>query len=223
MQEEIIYLKSISQLHTSLGFEKPKHPLISVIDAAKFQTPKEVVGKKVVSDLYWIALKDKSCGFDYGRNHYDFDEGVLIFTAPKQVLSSTEVVEEGETQGWMLFFHPDLIRKSHLSQHIDDYSFFGYENYEALHLSEEEEAILTDCVDKIKNEYEQRIDNHSQRVIISSLELMLNYCSRFYERQFNTRTNQNKDIVSQFEKLLKSYFDSKGSRTGRYALYSIFC
>ncbi len=208
MSEKIIQVKSISQLHNMLGFEKPKHPLISIIDASKFTTPKEVIGAKIVSDLYWIALKDKSCGFQYGRNHYDFDEGVLIFTAPRQVISSTEEVNEGDSRGWMLFFHPDLIRQSHLGQHMDEYSFFAYDNYEALHLSEDEEKILTDAVQSIKREYEQRIDNHSQRVIVSSLELMLNYCLRFYERQFNTRSSQNKDLVSQFERLLKAYFSA---------------
>jgi AraC-like DNA-binding protein len=208
MADSIIQVTSISQLHQMLGFEKPKHPLVSVIDASKFKTPKEVVGHKIVSDLYWVALKDKSCGFQYGRNHYDFDEGVLIFTAPKQVMSSTEEVNEGDSRGWMLFFHPDLIRQSHLGQHIDQYSFFDYDNHEALHLSDEEEKTLTSSVEAIKKEYEQRIDNHSQRVIVSSLELMLNYCLRFYERQFNTRSSQNKDIVTTFERLLKNYFSS---------------
>lgn len=209
MSEQIIEIKSISDLHAGLGFAKPKHPLISVIDASQVTISPEVVGARIISDLYYIALKDKSCGFEYGRNHYDFAEGVLMFTAPGQATKATKEMKPGETQGWMLYFHPDLIRQSHLGQQIDEYSFFGYDVHEALHLSEEEEKTLTDCIEKIRDEYEQRIDNHSQRVIVSNLELLLNYCLRFYERQFNTRSAQNKDVVSQFENLLKGYFESE--------------
>ena len=207
MTKSILEIKSIAQLHEGLDFDKPKHPLVSIIDASKVRTPPEMVGQKIVSDMYMIALKDKSCGLEYGRNLYDFDEGVLIFTAPGQSMTLTQAHEPGEVNGWMLYFHPDLIRNSHLGTGISEYSFFDYDLHEALHLSEDEERALEDCVRKIEEEYEQRIDNHSQRVIISSIELLLNYCLRFYERQFNTRSSNHKDVVSQFEKLLKSYFD----------------
>lgn len=205
----IYKVKSISQLHTLLGFAKPKHPLISLIDASKIQVTEEEVGSKVIHDFYMISLKDKSCGVEYGRNSFDFDEGVMVFSAPGQTYSPTKAIQKGDIEGWMLYFHPDLIRNTHLAEHIDDYSFFNYDVYEALHLSEEEEDTMNNCVTNIKSEYEQRIDNHSQRVIVSNLELLLNYCLRFYERQFNTRTSQNKDIVSQFEKELKTYFNKE--------------
>lgn len=204
--DEIIRIKSISQLHEALGFDKPKHPLISVIDISTYKTPKQAVGQKVITDLYWIALKDKSCGFEYGRNHYDFDEGVLMFTAPGQIITATEDSNPQGNTGWMLFFHPDLIRTTAFGQEIDNYSFFNYDVFEALHLSEEEENTLEDIVKKMEQEYSQRIDNHTQRVIVSSLELLLNYCLRFYERQFNTRASKHKDIVVQFEYNLKAYF-----------------
>ena len=205
--EEIKRIKSISELHSNLGFEKPKHPLITLIDASRFRVSKDQVGSKMIKDYYMIALKDNNCGIEYGRNAFDFEEGVMVFSAPGQVYTNTREVKEGEIQGWTLCFHPDLLRNTSLGSQIQDYSFFNYDVYEALHLSEEEEKTVHHCVKQIQSEYEQRIDNHTQRVIVSNIELLLNYCLRFYERQFNTRTNQSKDIVSQFEKELKGYFN----------------
>lgn len=199
-------VKTISQLHTILGFQKPKHPLISLIDASKIEISEESIGTKLVYDFYMISLKDKSCGVEYGRNSFDFDEGLMVFSAPGQIYTPTKAIKKGEIQGWMLYFHPDLIRNTNLGKQIDDYSFFNYDVVEALHLSEDEEMTMNDTIANIRNEYEQRIDNHSQRVIVSNLELLLNYCLRFYERQFNTRTNQNKDVITQFESELKEYF-----------------
>ncbi len=209
MSDKIVRVKPISQLHTTMGFAKPKHPLISLMDASKVVIPDEAVGSKVVLDFYMISMKDKNCGADYGRNSFDFDEGLMVFSAPGQVYSPQKVVEEGEIEGWMLYFHPDLIRNTHLGTQIDDYTFFNYEVYEALHLSEDEETKIKELVTNIQSEYEQRIDNHSQRVIVSNIELLLNYCLRFYERQFNTRTSQSRDIVSQFEIALKDYFKTE--------------
>lgn len=206
MSERTVHIKSISQLHEVMGWEKPKHPLISVVEAQRLVVAPENIGTKVLSDLYMISLKDKSCGVEYGRNHFDFEEGVLVFTAPKQLSSVTKEIKFGDIHGWMLYFHPDLIYGTHLVESMPDYSFFNYEVYEALHLSEEEEKRITDCIYSIKNEYQQRIDNHSQRVIVSNLELLLNYSLRFYERQFNTRKKQSFGVVSQFEKELHRYF-----------------
>lgn len=209
MSEHIVHIRSISQLHETIGYGKPKHPLISVIDVSDLAVTKEMLGVRMMADLYQISIKDKSCGMEYGRNHYDFDEGVLMFTAPRQVMVPTEEIQKGQNSGWMLVFHPDLIRNTHLGASIDDFSFFNYDVFEALHLSEDEEKILLDCFDKIKQEYSQRIDKHSQRVIVSNIELLLNYSLRFYERQFNTRTSKNKDIVSDFEKEIKQYFNKE--------------
>jgi AraC-like DNA-binding protein len=192
-----------------IGLPKPKHPLISLIDTSKIQITQHEVDLKVIYDFYMISQKDKSCGAVYGRNSFDFAEGVMVFSAPNQVYMPTRTIEIGDIKGWMLFFHPDLIRNTNLGNQMDDYAFFNYDVYEALHLSEDEEKTVNDCATKIQHEYEQRIDNHSQRVIVSNLELLLNYSLRFYERQFNTRTNQSKDAVSQFEKELKDYFASK--------------
>lgn len=209
MKESITVIKSISQLNELFGWNKPTHPLISVVDVSQWVIEKEMVGQRFTSELYSIALKDKDCGMMYGRNHYDFDEGVLIFTAPNQVISSEKEQAKDEIQGWMLFFHPDLIRSTNLGVNIDSHSFFSYDVHEALHLSAEEQSTITDCIKKIQEEIAQRIDNHSQRVITSTLELLLNYCSRYYERQFNTRSTNNKEIVNHVNAHLKNYY-SKG-------------
>lgn len=208
MKQEINHIKSISQLHQVFGFGKPTHPLISIIDVSKWEIPAQYVNVKYTSELYVIGLKDKSCGLQYGRNNYDFDEGVLFFTAPAQVQSVSKSQELDEIQGWMLFFHPDLIRNTSLGRGIEEYGFFSYDVHEALHLSDAEQTTITDCKKMIQNEISERIDNHSQTVIVSSLELLLNLSRRYYERQFNTRAAQNSDVVSQFHTLLNNYYKS---------------
>ena len=204
---EIIHIESISQMVKAGGYEKPKHPFVYIMDVTQFKTPKEILNKRISCGFYSIFLKDADCGIQYGRNKYDFDEGVLSFMAPGQVISSSsDAAENSSTYGWALFFHPDLIRKSNLGKHIQDYNFFSYEVHEALHLSEKEEGILNDCIEKLQFELDQNIDGHSQNLLISNLELLLNYCNRFYERQFHTRSNHHKDIVTNVEFLIKDYF-----------------
>ena len=205
-KEEIFRIESISQLHRGIGADPPQHPLISVIDVLEMHAPEEMKGKKFTSDLYMIAMKDGSCGMRYGRNYYDFEEGVLTFTAPNQVMMA-----EGPSNvksGWMLFFHPDLVRNSNLGQNLHKYSFFSYDVHEALHLSKKEEDLLNGMVERIQYEYDQNIDNHSQGLFVSHLELLLNYCMRFYERQFTTRKKHNTDVLTQVETLLQDYYDA---------------
>jgi AraC-like DNA-binding protein len=145
----------------------------------------------------------------YGRESYDFQEGSLICIAPKQVLTMDNEIEKREDMmGWGLFFHPNLLRGTSLINKMNDYTFFSYETSEALHLSDKEKQILYDCVQKIENELQENIDNHSQTLIVSNIELLLNYCSRYYGRQFITRKNSNSNTVTQIEKLLKQYFKS---------------
>ncbi|AHF15278.1 helix-turn-helix domain-containing protein [Niabella soli] len=207
MKDQIININSVSELCRVFGFDKPKHPLITLIDTEKINVPASYIGSKVVLNLYMIALKDRDCGIEYGRNHFDFAEGVMAFAAPKQVSTIEKEMKPGEIKGWMLYFHPDLLRGTHLGNIISEYSFFDYKVVEALHLSEDEETLITTTITNITNEFSQRIDSHSQRVIVSNIELLLNYCLRFYDRQFYTRTTQNKDILSRFEKELKAYFE----------------
>lgn len=208
MSTDIHHIKTISQLHEMQGLPKPTHPLISIVDVSQWEIPEQWIGFKSTTALYSIALKDKSCGMMYGRNMYDFDEGVMIFTAPNQVQSVTKTQKIDEIKGWMLFFHPDLIRNTSLGKNIDNYKFFDYDVHEALHLSDAEQQTITECVYMIKQEISERIDNHSQPVIASSLELLLNLSNRYYERQFTTRKNNNSDTVTKIEKLLKEYFKS---------------
>lgn len=205
MSDEILHIESISQAHKLMGFEEPKHPLISVVDVSKFKNMEQFNGVKLSDAFYTISLKDAGCGMTYGRNKYDFDEGVLTFIGPHQVISSNS--EEWSANGWMLVFHPDLIRKFNLGKTIKNYNFFSYDVYEALHLSKKEEDILNDCISKIKFELDQNIDAHSQALLVSNIELLLNYCNRFYERQFHTRSIGHKDVVSNIENVIKTYYD----------------
>lgn len=208
MDKNIFRSNSIAELLKGMGLGKPAHPLITVIDTAKLSYGEEFIGMRFTSDMYCIALKDAGCGIDYGRNHYDFTEGALMFTAPGQVATVGKSQELNQSQSWMLYFHPDLIRNTSLGAKIDNYSFFNYEVHEALYLSEQEEEILNNTVKVIEHEINQRIDNHSQKVLVSHIELMLNYCVRFYERQMNTRSAQNSDVIAKVEKLLKEYYQN---------------
>lgn len=221
MDETIIHSKSITEIRTVFGLDKPTHPLITILDTQKLAYGEEAVGKRFSSDLYCIALKDSKCGIDYGRNSYDFDDGVLIFTAPKQIITVKKPQALNEVKGWMLYFHPDLIRNTVLGSKIDTYNFFNYEVHEALHLSENEQKTLHQIVQLIQDEIKERIDNHSQQVLVSNIELLLNYSKRFYERQFNTRSANNSDMVAKVESLLKTYYSGhqiveKGQPTIQY-------
>ncbi len=205
-------INTISQAHQSVGLPAPKHPLVSVVKTADFRPTVDFRGLKVINNLYQISLKNLGCGnLMYGKNSYDYEEGTLVFTSPGQV-----TVFEGEMpdnieddDSWTLAFHPDLIRKSSLGEKINQYSFFNYEVNEALHLSEDERKTIEELLDKIVKEYSQNIDKHSQNLIISNIELLLDYCTRFYDRQFYTRSNLNLDYVSKFEKLLKRYYEKE--------------
>lgn len=204
----IIQIKSISEINKFVQ-GVTKHPLVAVVDFSKLDEQMEE-GTRISCDFYSIMFKNYCANnMHYGRQSYDFQEGSLICIAPKQVITmDTEIVKKEDMMGWGLFFHPDLLRGSSLSQKMNDYTFFSYETSEALHLSDKEKQILYDCVMKIENELQENIDNHSQTLIVSNIELLLNYCSRYYGRQFITRRNSNTNTVTQIEKLLKEYFKS---------------
>lgn len=210
---DINRIETISQAHESLGLEKPKHPLVSVFKHDDLKLNKEFFDRTIVMDFYHVDYKMCSTGaFKYGRNTYDFQEGTLIFMRPGQAIRMEEWNEDPGVGGWSLIFHPDLIRKSQLGKHIDRYTFFSYDVNEALHLSDDEKATLEDIRDKIVKEYSLNIDRYSQKLIVSNIELMLDYCTRFYDRQFYTRTNINADIVSRFERVLADYFEDESLR-----------
>ena len=203
------HTKSIAEVHHFLGMKPPAHPLITIIrEWPKARSGFDVANTKMTSDLYIIGCKGGTGSLRYGRNTYDFEEGTMVFTAPKQVLTFDGVDEHSKYTGWTILFHPDLIRTSELGRTIKEYVFFEYAVHEALHLSEKENHILSNFVGHIEIEINQNIDKHSQELIITNVQSILKYCQRFYDRQFFTRTNLNKDYVVRFEQYLNDYFAS---------------
>ncbi len=198
-------MESIGGLHAMIGYPPPRHPLISVIAHDNFLSLQPLENALYRLGFYTISCKKFEGTMYYGKSHYDFTNGTLLFTAPGQVLGTGP--EGTADSGWVMFVHPDLLHGTSLGRKIHQYTFFHYEVNEALHVSEEESKILQDCIDKIEREYELTIDKHTQSLIVSNLELLLSYCDRFYDRQFYTRVKQNADVVQRFEALLKDYFD----------------
>ncbi len=208
--DEILKLDNVSQYNTLMS-QETLHPLVSVIN---FSKTKPIQHTRMNMGFYAIFLKDVKCGdIKYGRNYYDYQEGTLVFIAPGQVVGIENNGEYFQPQGWALLFHPDLLHGTSLSHNMKDYNFFSYEVYEALHLSEKERQIVLDCLAKIEIELKHSIDKHSKTLIVTNIELLLNYCVRFYDRQFITRVNVNKDILGRFENLLDDYFQSDKPQT----------
>ena len=208
--ERIFKFDTVTE-YNALNNQETLHPLVSVIDFSK-ANPRSWGGEKTVRinyGLYCIFLKDvKGCDLRYGQNYYDYQEGTLVFVAPGQMMVIETDGQVYQPKGYALVFHPDLIRGTSLGRIIHEYNFFSYNANEALHLSERERQIVLDCFSKIDFELQQNIDKHSKKLIASNIELFLNYCDRFYDRQFITRDNVNKGILEKFEELLNGYFSS---------------
>lgn len=204
MSEEYIDISSISDLHNLYDCGKPRHPLVTLIDLREHSLCGPSAGILFRLGFYAVFCKKYAGLLKYGKSYYDFNEGSVIFMSPGQVISHSTGARPEE--GWGLFFHPDLLNRSAIGSKMQDYSFFQYEANEALHVSDEEKMILNNCVESIKREYSQNIDKHTGGLIQNNIELLLNNCSRFYDRQFYTRSKTNADIVQQFEKILKEYF-----------------
>jgi AraC-like DNA-binding protein len=182
------------------------HPLVSVVDLSKANPRK---ASHMYFGFYTVFLKQVDCGnLRYGRHTYDYQEGTLVFIAPGQVISVDNPGEAYQPKGYALVFHADLIHGTGLGKHIQEYSFFGYQSNEALHLSEREKRIVLDCFSKIEYELEHAIDKHSKKLLVDNIELLLNYCTRFYDRQFITRDKVHQGILEKFETLLNGYFRS---------------
>ena len=187
------------------------HPLVSVIDFSK-AAPR--TGSMMYFGFYAILLKDVKCGdLVYGRNTYDYQEGTLVFLSPGQTAGVNSNNEIYQPKGYGLVFHADLIHGTALGRHIQDYTFFNYDSNESLHLSDRERKIVFDCFEKIEYELEHAIDKHSKQLIVSNLELFLNYCVRFYDRQFITRDVAHKSILQKFEILLHEFYQSDKPQT----------
>jgi len=203
-------IKTISNYHQILGLPKPEHPLISVINLESFTQASINEPMNLMYDFYCISLK-RNLNFKhkYGQQEYDFDEGVMSFMSPSQVFG-IEIDENSRLKpsGWMLLIHPDFLWNTSLAKSIKKYEYFGYSANEALHLSEKEEATVTSIVKNIEQEYHSNIDKFSQDIIISQLEVLLNYSDRFYQRQFITRKISNHKILDSLETILERYFNS---------------
>jgi AraC-like DNA-binding protein len=210
--EKIEKLSTVSQFNSRRG-QETLHPLVSVLDQSKSH---KITANKYFSELYVIFMKDLRCeDFQYGRNQYDYQEESLLFIAPNQTFGF-DLPDDVLIQptGWALIFHPDFIRGTALGKAIKDYGFFSYSVNEALHVSARERQIVLECFAKIKEELERGIDKHSKTLIINNIELFLNYCLRFFDRQFITRESVNRDILNRFEWLLNEYFESNELQTG---------
>ncbi|MDR7210271.1 helix-turn-helix transcriptional regulator [Flavobacterium piscis] len=200
-------IRSVSEFHRLLSLPEPRHPLVSVINLAETIFLEDDVWNGFVNRFYCVALKREAKGkIRYGQQHYDYDKGVLSFTAPNQVqYLDLDNVECGS--GYLLIFHPDFLLAHPLASKINGYNFFSYAVNEALHLSAEEEDDLITILNKIDKEC-LHIDKYTQEIILSQIELLLNYSNRFYERQFITRKNHNHQLLTKFELLIEEYFDS---------------
>jgi len=199
-------IRSISEIHRLMGLPKPHHPLVSIIDLKGLRNDTGI--EAVIFDLYVISMKRGCDGLHYGQQKYDFDEGLMAFLAPGQILRGEENGVPPALEGWMLFIHPDFLWHTSLAKKIKKYEYFGYATHEALFLSDREEQVINDIVKNIKDEYHSNIDKFSQDIIVSNLETMLNYAERFYERQFITRKITNHSILDRLEGELADYFNN---------------
>ena len=202
--------KTISESHQMYGIAKPIHPLISVINFEDVNNWVEKISASRVFDFYVIALKRNFTGkIKYGQQQYDFDEGIMTFMSPNQVLNiSYDAGQPVRHAGWLLMFHPDLLWNTPLVKQIKQHEYFDYSVHEALFLSEKEEALITAILQNIQQEYHENIDKFSHGIIIAQLELLLTYAERFYQRQFLTRRITNHKLLDRLEAWLTDYFSS---------------
>lgn len=205
---QTLNIHSISELHHTLGIQKPEHPLISVIQLEAIPRI-HYDNVRISFDLFTISLKrNVNNKIRYGQNYYDFDEGVMALMSPGQIIS-LDKMDSTEATGWWLFFHPDFIRNYPLGKKIKEYGFFSYEVNEALHLSDHEEKMIVELIAGIQREYHSPIDTYSQDVMVSYLDVLLNYTNRFYNRQFITRTTASMDLLVHIDDLLTEYLDGQ--------------
>ena len=211
--DNLFKLESISKLTKLMKQPPPKHPLIDIIDFSKLdfkKLGKKYSGQKAVTELYTILLKRMQAGsVKYGRSHLDFQEGSLFFIAPNQVMTFENPEIDKSDYNWGVYFHPDLIKGTSLFSKMQQYTFFHYSADEVLHLSENEKQSLTEVVYSIKKEINRPIDKHTKLVLASGIELLLNHCMRYYDRQFITRSESNKELIATLTNYLRQYFESE--------------
>ena len=205
MENRILNMDSVQDYNDNLGVET-LHPLVSVVDMSQLKEIRHSVKR---FGFYCVFLKQFDCGsLMYGRSRYDYREGTMLFIAPGQIAGADDGGVSENPKGWILMFHPDLLKGTSLAARMREYSFFSYSSDEALHTSERERQTIIGCMSEIREELNHPIDRHSKRIITSNIELLLNHCARFYDRQFVTREEANHDLLNRFESLLNDYFDS---------------
>lgn len=209
-QRHLHRVKTISEFHRLKGLPEPEHPLISIVNYAEIHRPADISETNWIYDFYQISIKRGiNAKMKYGQNEYDFDEGLVFFVAPNQVLRIEPNSNAAtERSGWILLIHPDFFWNTPLAKGIKQYEFFDYSVNEALFLSGKEEKIINDIIKNIKQEYHENIDKFSKQIIISQIESLLNYSDRFYHRQFITREKSNHEILDRLEKIFIDYFES---------------
>lgn len=204
--DKILNLDSVDLYNKLYGLET-LNPLVSVIDLNKATSSVDLI--RFNYGIYALYLKlEKACDIKYGRQTYDYQEGTIVCFAPGQTAETNPTTDKVQVNAHGILFHPDLLRGTSLGKSIKKYTFFSYEVNEALHLSKEERSIVMDCLKIIRMELEHGVDKHSKTLLVNHIELLLNYCMRFYERQFITRGKTNRDVLTRFENLLDEYFES---------------
>lgn len=204
--DKILNLDSVDLYNKLYGLET-LNPLVSVIDLNKATSSVDLGGRRIIKKALYLKL-EKACDIKYGRQTYDYQEGTIVCFAPGQTAETNPTTDKVQVNAHGILFHPDLLRGTSLGKNIKKYTFFSYEVNEALHLSEEERSIVMDCLKIIRMELEHGVDKHSKTLLVNHIELLLNYCMRFYERQFITRGKTNRDVLTRFENLLDEYFES---------------
>lgn len=221
--KQIYRFNSIAEFHKMGGLSKPEHPLVSLVDYGMVEYQTDEAEISWMQNFYSVGLKRNIQGkFKYGQEQYDFDEGLMTFVAPKQVVSITiDKTQRVKPTGLLLFIHPDFLWNTNLAKGISKYEFFGYHVDEALFMSEKEEAVITEILQNIQSEYHSAIDKFTQRIIIAQIEQLLGYYERFYQRQFITRTKTSHQVLAKVESILEDYFNDdnlidKGTPTAQY-------
>jgi AraC family transcriptional activator of pobA len=223
MLKTILNIDNVSDYNTLVG-QETFHPLVSMIDFSKLNNAYKKPDVQAFNlGVYMVFLKhDQHCEIKYGRNYYDYQEGTLVFIAPGQIISIEDDEEDYQPGGYALLFHPDLLRSTSLGQHMRDYTFFTYDVHEALHLSKQERQVVLECLQKTEFELKHSVDKHTKKLIVSNIELLLNYCVRFYDRQFITRNHVDMGVLEKFEGLLNDYFDSDKPQESGIPSVSLF-
>ncbi|MBT2622565.1 helix-turn-helix domain-containing protein [Chryseobacterium sp. ISL-6] len=207
--KEPIRIKTISEFHNLRGLPKPKHPLISVVNFSEMQNRPQIGDESLIFDFYSLSVKrNMNHKYKYGQKDYDFDEGILFFIAPNQVLRIETEENSQPPSGWMLLIHPDFLWNKNLAKTISQYEFFDYSLHEALFLSDDEEQILVQLIENIRQEYNTNTDKFSSDIMASLLETLFNYSNRFYQRQFITRDKAHHEILERLEMILNQYLNS---------------